>query len=157
MGWSIGYDDNWKRDIGYGVPAVCDHPGCNEKIDRGLAYVCGGEPYGGEDGCGLYFCAQHLHLGVDGKDHQVCQQCANWLHPFEPKPDIAEWMHHKLTCPTWQQWRDENPSEVANIRNALKASATADSPQGVNTNEPTEANTDGTSNIETGNEKRIDP
>ena len=39
MGWSIGYDDNWKRDIGYGVPAVCDHPGCNEKIDRYLNII----------------------------------------------------------------------------------------------------------------------
>src|SRR4051812_7048849 len=26
MGWSIGYDSNWQRDIGYGVPAFCDHP-----------------------------------------------------------------------------------------------------------------------------------
>jgi hypothetical protein len=44
MGWSIGYDENWKRDIGYGVPAVCDHPKCNKIINRGLSYVCGGEP-----------------------------------------------------------------------------------------------------------------
>ena len=36
MSWSIGYDDNWDRDIGYGVPAYCDHPGCNEEIDRGF-------------------------------------------------------------------------------------------------------------------------
>lgn len=53
MSWAIGYDENWKRDVGYGVPAICDHPGCNEKIDRGLAFVCGGEPMGGEKGCGL--------------------------------------------------------------------------------------------------------
>ena len=45
MGWEIGYDDNWERDIGYGVPAECDHPDC-QVIDRGLSYVCGGEPYG---------------------------------------------------------------------------------------------------------------
>lgn len=60
MGWSIGYDSKWKRDIGYGVPASCDYPGCDAEIDRGLSYVCGGEPYGGEVGCGLYFCAAHL-------------------------------------------------------------------------------------------------
>lgn len=54
MGWSIGYDSKWKRDIGYGVPAWCDHPGCIEEIYRGLSHVCGGEPYGGERGCGLY-------------------------------------------------------------------------------------------------------
>ena len=28
MGWSIGYDEKWQRDIGYGVPAICDYPGC---------------------------------------------------------------------------------------------------------------------------------
>jgi hypothetical protein len=48
MGWSIGYDSKWKRDIGYGVPAPCDLPGCDKEIDRGLAFVCGTEPYGGE-------------------------------------------------------------------------------------------------------------
>ena len=40
MGWAIGYDGRWERDIGYGVPAVCDHPDCNVRIDRGLDYVC---------------------------------------------------------------------------------------------------------------------
>jgi hypothetical protein len=56
MSWAVGFDSNWKRDIGYGVPATCDRPGCGTGIDRGLAYVCGGQPYGGEEGCGLYFC-----------------------------------------------------------------------------------------------------
>lgn len=37
MGWSIGFDTRWKRDIGYGVPAECDHPTCGAQIDRGLA------------------------------------------------------------------------------------------------------------------------
>jgi len=50
MGWSIGFDSSWNRDIGYGVPAYCDHPKCSKKIDRGLSYVCGGEPYGGGGG-----------------------------------------------------------------------------------------------------------
>jgi hypothetical protein len=59
MGWSIGWDGTWKRDIGYGVPAYCDHPECSAEIDRGLSYVCGGDPYGGEHGCGLFFCGKH--------------------------------------------------------------------------------------------------
>lgn len=42
MGWAIGYDTTWGRDIGYGVPATCDYPSCTEAIDRGLGYVCGG-------------------------------------------------------------------------------------------------------------------
>ena len=44
MGWSIGFDRRWNRDIGYGVPATCDQPGCGADIDRGLAFVCGGDP-----------------------------------------------------------------------------------------------------------------
>ena len=60
MGWSIGFDQKWNRDIGYGVPCVCDHPGCDKEIDRGLSYVCcGDQPEGGEHGCGLYFCPDH--------------------------------------------------------------------------------------------------
>lgn len=121
MGWAVGYDHNWRRDIGYGVPAVCDHPGCNEEINRGLAYVCGGEPYGGEDGCGLHFCGKHLRLGVEGKERQVCERCAKGQEPFAPKPDTAEWMRWKLTDPSWQQWRDENPAEVADMQKRIEA------------------------------------
>jgi hypothetical protein len=110
MGWSIGYDDNWKRDIGYGVPATCDHPGCGEKIDRGLGYVCGGDPYGGDEGCGLYFCGRH-QVGYK----QRCQCCVDGKEPFKPTPDHPEWIHWKLTDESWQQWRDENPDEVAKL------------------------------------------
>ena len=39
MGWSLGYDSFWERDIGYGVPIagrVCHgHPGCHYR-GRGL-------------------------------------------------------------------------------------------------------------------------
>ena len=113
MGWSIGYDTNWKRDIGYGVPAKCDHPECNEDIDRGLSYVCGGELYGGDKGCGLYFCGSHLFIGEDGT--QLCEQCLDGKESFNPKPDTAEWIQWKLTEESWQQWRDENPEAVAEL------------------------------------------
>ena len=119
MGWSIGYDSNRKRDIGYGVPCTCDHPDCKKRIDRGLAYVCGGEPYGGEGGCGLYFCTEHLFLGVDGKDGQVCERCAKGEAPFEPKPDVRAWLEHKLHDPSWKQWRDENSAEVMRLQQEL--------------------------------------
>jgi hypothetical protein len=33
MGWSVGEGKDG-RDIGYGVPALCDHPDCSEQIDR---------------------------------------------------------------------------------------------------------------------------
>lgn len=106
MSWQIGYDQKWKRDIGYGVPAVCDHPGCNNQIDRGLSYVCSNsEPYGG-DGCGLYFCSLHIMVGGE------CDRCRKGKPPFNPKPDIAEWIRFKLTDDSWAKWREENPEWV---------------------------------------------
>lgn len=122
MGWSIGYDENWHRDIGYGVPALCDEPGCDTRIDRGLSNVCGGEPFGGEDGCGLYFCEAHLRYCVvpsgDGgrtERNQFCARCSATEAPYEPKPDVPEWVRWKLTAASWQQWRDENPKEVERL------------------------------------------
>jgi hypothetical protein len=111
MGWSIGFDDKWQRDVGYGVPAVCDFPGCDEAINRGLGYVCGGEPYGGDRGCGLFFCSKHC--GV------LCERCTKGLEPFEPKPDTKEWIKWKLTDPSWKNWRDENPTLVEKIISSI--------------------------------------
>lgn len=111
MGWSVGFDSNWNRDIGYGVPAYCDYPGCTKEIDRGLSYVCGGEPYGGEKGCGLYFCEDHLyfHEFRDREAKQVCHRCHTYKLPYKPKPDHPEWIRWKLTDASWEQWRKENP------------------------------------------------
>jgi hypothetical protein len=106
MGWSIGYDEKWKRDIGYGVPAWCDHPDCNEEINRGLAYVCGGEPYGGERGCGLFFCGQH-------RFPTLCESCSHERSTdSQAKPDHPEWIQWKLTDESWAEWRSENPAFV---------------------------------------------
>lgn len=112
MSWAIGYDDNWKRDIGYGVPAFCDHPGCNAEIDRGLAHVCGGEPYGGRRGCGLYFCATHLF--ITQRLPQLCDRCCapKARKPFTPKAEHPKWIAHKLTHESWKEWRDQNPDAV---------------------------------------------
>lgn len=123
MGWSIGFDKRWGkfgRDIGYGVPATCDHPGCKAEINRGLSYVCGGEPYGGEHGCGLFFCTDHLSHEDRGDDcPQLCERCASEAMPFDPTPDTAEWVNWKLTDESWAQWRAENAEEVAAIRAAI--------------------------------------
>jgi hypothetical protein len=105
MGWAIGWDRKWKRDIGYGVPAYCDHPGCSEEIDRGLSYVCGSEPYGGEHGCGLHFCARHLFFDGESRWCQLCWRCLRKRPPFEPKPDHPEWVQFKMTDPSWAEWR----------------------------------------------------
>lgn len=139
MGWSLGEHDG--RDIGYGVPAFCDHPGCGAEIDRGLAYVCGGEPYGGEEGCGLFFCS--AHLGYTDSDEindklsggGVCERCGDFLErmhcwekrgsrgkvpafkPFNPTPDHPLWIRHKLKDPSWAEWRAENPGLVEELTN----------------------------------------
>jgi len=118
MGWGVGYDDNWKRDIGYGVPAHCDHPGCTAEIDRGLGYVCGDEPYGGEHGCGLFICVEHQRS--NDKCLQLCQHCADRRRKeLTPSSDHPEWIMHKLTDESWQQWRIENPDEVEQMRGLL--------------------------------------
>jgi hypothetical protein len=135
MGWAVGWDPKWQRDIGYGVPSTCDQPGCDEKIDRGLGYVCGGDPMGGEHGCGLYFCCELVTVPfVDGiavdeiaddfnEDDaewvEVCERCSKNEQAFDPKPDTDEWLDWKLTDGSWQRWRDENPVEVAKIHTKL--------------------------------------
>lgn len=122
MGWSLGYDNNWHRDIGYAVPAICDFPTCSEEIDRGLGNVCGDEPYGGELGCGLFFCGKHLTIhNFRGKDNfaNVCQRCDKHKPPFDPKPDVWKWMVWKLVHDSWQKWRDANPDEVNKIKENL--------------------------------------
>lgn len=118
MGWSIGYDNNWGRDIGYGVPATCDHPACGAVINRGLSHVCGAQVLGGADGCGLFFCEKHLQYAGDRRDNvQLCSRCYHGRGgPYEPTPDRPEWIRHKLTDASWQQWRDENTDEVAKLR-----------------------------------------
>lgn len=116
MGWAVGYDEDWKRDIGYGVPAICDHPNCKTKIHRGLAFVCGQEPFGGEKGCGLYFCPKHL---VFGKGTCLCDRCAHGRKFYEAKPDTAQWIRHKLKHKSWQQWRDTYPKEVQELKRLL--------------------------------------
>ena len=113
MGWAIGYDSTWQRDIGYGVPATCDYPGCGAQITRGLAYVCADEqPYGGDNGCGLFFCSTHLGGGQ-------CERCAHGQPPCDPTPDVREWIEHQLTHGSWQQWREMEPDKVKAMKETL--------------------------------------
>jgi hypothetical protein len=118
MSWSLGFDSERNRDIGYGVPAYCEHPRCNERIDRGLSYVCGGEPYGGEHGCGMFFCGNHLRYRQPrGEDrvYQNCFRCATYKLPYRVKPEHPEWIEWKLSDASWSDWRDANPDEVARL------------------------------------------
>jgi len=117
MSWAIGFDSNWNRDIGYGVPAYCDHPDCDEEIDRGLSYVCcDTQPYGGE-GCGLYFCAKHSY--ITEKHYGLCVCCLRGNKPFSPKPDHHEWVNWKLTDESWEEWRQAYPKEVEKLKQQI--------------------------------------
>lgn len=107
MGWSVG-ENAQGRDVGYGVPSICDHPDCSQEINRGLAFVCGDMHDGGEHGCGLYFCHRHIY--------SLCERCTAGKEPFTPKPDTDEWLRWKLTDESWARWRQENPAAVAEIR-----------------------------------------
>ena len=76
MGWASCGEDSKGRPIGYGFDATCDHPGCDAKIDRGLAYACGGM-HGdggnrGDFGCEKYFCGSHMR---SGEEDQLCFEC----------------------------------------------------------------------------------
>lgn len=119
MGWSIGFNLNWNRDIGYGVPAECDFPDCKEEIDRGLSFVCGaGQPYGGDNGCGLYFCGKHqyYHSFRGGDSGFFCIRCVKSQYPFKPKPDVKEWIDFKLKDKSWDGWRKRNPDLIKRLR-----------------------------------------
>ncbi len=110
MGYGVYHREG--RWCGYGVPAICDQPGCGASIDRGLAYRCGEEP-GSEKGCGLFFCSHHLYINEIDDVVQMCERCCRSEPPFDPTPDVAEWVQHMLTDESWAQWRDENPEQVA--------------------------------------------
>ena len=73
MGWGGPMPNLEGRLVGYNVRAVCDHIGCITRIDRGIAYVCGGMHDGGEHGCGKYVCGQHLYFAPI----QLCKECAD--------------------------------------------------------------------------------
>lgn len=117
MGYACYEKDG--RDQGYGVPAKCDHPDCDADIDRGVGYACGGDPM---ENCGLFFCGQHLTHYRDPDTGRwsaaVCERCHDDAQPFDQKPDTQEWIDHKLTDPSWAEWRNENPKFVALHRKA---------------------------------------
>jgi hypothetical protein len=78
MGWGHGRN-NYGEEVGYLVPAICAKKGCGKQIDKGLAYCCGGldsAAFGGNEGCGRYFCEDHLYY-VHGARHCLCEKCAS--------------------------------------------------------------------------------
>lgn len=92
MGWAHCGTDSKGREIGYGIPATCDHEGCDAKIDRGLAYACGGM-HGSDGGsCEGYFCSDHrtwpdltteedefFEEMYEPHSHEFCHECAEFV------------------------------------------------------------------------------
>lgn len=117
MSWALGFDHNWHRDIGYGVPSECDHPTCKKRIDRGMAYLCGGHHMSQDRGCGLFFCCEHLDV------ENLCERCRGRRPkpPFSAKLDVRQWLRHKLRDTSWKAWRTENPEDVSAIRKQLSS------------------------------------
>lgn len=103
MSYEVGYDTALKRDIGYGVPSECEHPDCTKSINRGMSYLCAE--------CHLYFCWEHLLCFSE-----LCQRCTDGKESYNPKPDTAEWIRHKLTHPSWEEWRKENEEVVRTLK-----------------------------------------
>lgn len=71
-------------EAGYSVETVCEQDGCTERIDRGLAYLCGATPGGDEYGCGGYFCGQHLLGSAVPEASGQCRPCSDRYEAEHP-------------------------------------------------------------------------
>ena len=89
MGWGNCGKDSKGRPIGYNHKATCDFEGCNEKIDRGLAFACGGMHGENENYCEGYFCAKHLSFikNRGGKTIQLCPSCQKEMEEIKVEDD----------------------------------------------------------------------
>lgn len=134
MGYSVyedrraASDSGVKRWAGYGVPALCDYPGCSESINRGLGSRCDSwhewkylrdgveveytEYWDDEveivhsEGCNMFFCAEHSDHPEHDKANSV------------PKADSDEWLSFMFTDESWSRWREEYPSELGKLKAA---------------------------------------
>lgn len=112
MGWNYAIDDSraeGDQEIGYSVSAKCDLADCEVDIDRGLAYVCGGDAYGGEYGCGKFFCLPHLgwysYWTVYGEEHYSPQMCPACGAEWEKQGLTEDEYYDKLEDALYSQYR----------------------------------------------------
>ena len=81
MGWGNCGTDSMGRRIGYLHRGKCDQPGCKTRIERSLAYTCGGMHGTSDGGCEGYFCEKHLHMVEDPNAELfqdiLCEVCKN--------------------------------------------------------------------------------
>lgn len=120
----------------YWVPAICEHPECNEEIDRGVSHACWWEPFS-EHWCDRYFCSKHLEwVGInndwtrlkedhtdeeyDRADHpSLCERCEKWESPFPYKKETKERVSHILSHESWEERRKENTEMVKDYKKIL--------------------------------------
>lgn len=99
----MGYQVYWAngRWQGYGVPAYCDYPGCEEIIDRGMGYL-----HSEDEDIAVFCCDNHKYVSLgsfetEGKEH-------------------PEWLNNVLNDDSWKQWREENPETVIKYKCMLE-------------------------------------
>ena len=89
MGWAHCGPNRHGQQTGYGVSAVCDEPGCDEQIDRGLGYLCGdnyilGALHDHDFTCAKYYCEKHLfYVDVENRGVRVCARCRDEIEKRE--------------------------------------------------------------------------
>lgn len=83
MGWANCGEDSKGRPIGYAHAATCDHDGCDEQINRGLAFACGGMHGEFDAACDGYFCEKHRIGGVEMSDGEVTTLCLSCFEHAE--------------------------------------------------------------------------
>ena len=137
MGYSV-YEIWNNRWGGYWVPAICEHPDCNEEIDRWMSYACWWEPFS-EYWCDRYFCEKHTKMKTidnfwdtvtednykkEDEDNyefkEVCERCLNNKEPFSYKPESKEWLEHLINDESWEKWRENNPKILEKYKEQLK-------------------------------------
>lgn len=90
MDWANCGEDSKGRPIGYAHAATCDHDGCTARIDRGLAYACGGMHGEFDNACEGYFCEKHMVHGVELSDGEVTCLCVKCFDDAEHAGTLAE-------------------------------------------------------------------
>lgn len=106
MGWAGPMPNAKGRMVGYAVDAVCDFGLCKEKIDRGLAYVCGGMHDGGEHGCGYYFCGKHLSYSEC--EDALCEPCLEAWEEAHVCPSCGESEEGGSLCQICEEELDDD-------------------------------------------------
>lgn len=138
MGYSIGYCKTHKRDIGYGVPAPCDHPECNEIIDRGMGYACC-EGFNHSANCKGYFCEEHrwnyvlqdelehmspeeleaLGLSADAQALDEDSGIIRCRHTIQPHKEAVVWLEYILNDESWEKFRTKFPERMERFKKLL--------------------------------------